>query len=412
MVEPIKILNGKGAVNQLVSELRHGLELAESLDNVDDRVASLKGLIDTEQQRLAELPDDPDLASVAQDIKDRVFQLIDVEASISRIEERLGQGASDAVDLTLQQTLDVVERLRQISQAAPNDERISSLATNVCEGLESFVTTLLAGSEAEDNTTADSPSLADMELALSVIETILVCPGAARQSMYRPLRRQFIDVACQAAWKRVDRLSDMGLDRATRKEYLHEALTIWTLTPDLAENAGSPRLSQLPSEIQGVIQRLLLKQVISNGADNDLPGLQDKVLLTKEFVDDYLSMVPAISLPDAHEAVGLHVVGTLVRRLESAIREVASSEDLELCFGIITTLRTLEGVDETRLERVSRSLARARWRVRAWRTVLFLRRASLASALVLVAAVAALGAYIGIAALIEYLYEFTLPLAP
>ena len=174
MVEPIKILNGKGAVDQLVSELRHGLELAESLDNVDDRVASLKGLIDTEQQRLAELPDDPDLASVAQDIKDRVFQLIDVEASISRIEERLGQGASDAVDLTLQQTLDVVERLRQISQAAPNDERISSLATNVCEGLESFVTTLLAGSEAEDNTTADSPSLADMELALSVIETILV----------------------------------------------------------------------------------------------------------------------------------------------------------------------------------------------------------------------------------------------
>ena len=119
-----------------------------------------------------------------------------------------------------------------------------------------------------------------MELALSVIETILVCPGAARQSMYKPLRRQFIDVACQAAWKRVDRLPDMGLDRATRKEYLHEALSIWTLTPDLAENAGSPRLSQLPSEIQEFIQRLLLKQVIANGADNDLPRLQDEALLT------------------------------------------------------------------------------------------------------------------------------------
>ena len=55
MVGPIKILNSKGAVEQLVSELRHGLELAESLDNVDDRVACLKGFIDTEQQRLAEL---------------------------------------------------------------------------------------------------------------------------------------------------------------------------------------------------------------------------------------------------------------------------------------------------------------------------------------------------------------------
>ena len=412
MVEPIKILNGLRTAEQRVSDFKHGLELADRLANVDDRMAHLQKLIDTEEPRMTELSDDTALASVMQDIKDRVFQLTDVEASISRIEARLGQDASDPVDLTLQQTLDVVEHLRQISQAAPNDERIASLATNVCEGLESFVTTVLAGSEAEGNTTADSPSIADMELALNVIDTIAVCPGAARQSMYRPLRRQFIDVACQAAWKRVDRLSDMGLDRATRKEYLHEALTIWTLTPDLAENAGSPRLSQLPSEIQRFIQRLLLKEVIANGANNDLPRLQEEALLTKEFIDDYLSMVPAISLPDAHEAIGLHVVGTLVRRLESAIREVASSEDLELCFGIITTLRTLEGVDETRLERVSRSLARARWRVRAWRTVLFFRRASLTSALVLVAAVAALGAYIGIAALIEYLYEFTLPLAP
>jgi len=151
MVGPIKIPNSKGAIDQLASELRHGIELADSLANVGDRVAYLKGLIDTEQQRLAVLTDDPDLASVAQDIKDRVFQLTDIEASISRIEERLGLDTSDAVDLTLQQTLDVVEHLRQISQAAPNDERISSLATNVCEGLESFVTTLLAGSEAEDS---------------------------------------------------------------------------------------------------------------------------------------------------------------------------------------------------------------------------------------------------------------------
>jgi hypothetical protein len=204
----------------------------------------------------------------------------------------------------------------------------------------------------------------------------------------------------------------MGLDRATRKEYLHEALTIWTLTPDLAENAGSPRLSQLPSEIQRFIQRLLLKEVIANGANNDLPRLQEEALLTKEFIDDYLSMVPAISLPDAHEAIGLHVIGTLVRRLESAIRKVASFEELEFCYGIITTLRTLEGVDETKLERASRSLARARWMVRARGTLLFLRGASLRAALVLVATVAGLGAYIGVAALVEYLYEFTLPLAP
>ena len=412
MVEPIKIRNGKHAVDQLVLELRHGIELADRLANVDDRVAYLKGLIDTDEQLWAELPDDADLDSVAQDINDRIFQLTDVQAAISRIEERLGQEASDPVDLTLQQTLDVVEHLRQISDAAPNDDRIASLATNVCEGLESFVTMVLAGSEAEGQLTADSPSLADMELALSVIETIAVCPGAARQSMYRPLRRQFIDIACQAAWKRVDRLSDMGLDRATRKEYLHEALTIWTLTPDLAENAGSPRLSQLPSEIQGFIQRLLLKEVIANGADNDLPRLQDQALLTKEFVDDYLSMVPAISLPEAHQDVGLHVVGTLVRRLETAIRRVASFEELEFCSGIITTLRTLEGVDETKLERASRSLARARWRVRAWLTVLFFRRASLPAVLVLVIAAAGLGTYVGIAALIENLYEFTLPLAP
>lgn len=412
MVEPIKIRNGKHAADQLISDLRHGIELADRLANVDDRVAYLKGLIDTDEQPWAELPDDADLDSVTQDINDRIFQLTDVQAAISRIEKRLGQEASDPVDLTLQQTLDVVEHLRQISDAAPNDDRIASLATNVCEGLESFVTTVLAGSEAEGQLTADSPSLADMELALSVIETIAVCPGAARKSMYRPLRRQFIDVACQAAWKRVDRLSDMGLDRATRKEYLHEALTIWILTPDLAENAGSPRLSQLPSEIQRFIQRLLLKEVIANGADKDLPRLQDEALLTKEFIDDYLSMVPAISLPDAHQDVGVHVVGTLVRRLETAIRRVASYEELEFCFGIITTLRTLEGVDETKLERASRSLARARWRVRGWRTVLFFRMVSLPAALVLAIAVAGLGAYVGIAVLIENLYEFTLPLAP
>ena len=412
MVEPIKISHGQSAADQHVSDLRHGIELADHLDNIDDRMAHLKRLIDTGEQWIAEFSDDTAHAPVLQDIRDRVFELTAVEASISRIEARMGQDASDPVDLTLQQTLDVVEDLRQISQAAPNDGRITGLATNVCEGLESFVTTVLAGSDAEGNTTSDSPSLADMELALSVIETIAVCPGAARQSMYRPLRRQFIDVACQAAWKRVDRLSDMGLDWATRKEYLHEALSIWTLTPDLAENAGSPRLSQLPSDIQAFIQRLLLKEVIASGADNDLPRLQDGALLTKEFIDDYLSMVPAISLPDAHEAIGLHVVGTLVRRLESAIRKVTRSEELEFCFGIITTLRTLEGVDETRFERASRLLKRARWRVRSFHMMLYLRRASLPTALVLVAAVAGLGAYIGIAALIEYLYDFTLPLAP
>ena len=48
MVEPIKILNGLRTAEQRVSDLKHGLELADRLANVDDRMAHLQKLIDTE----------------------------------------------------------------------------------------------------------------------------------------------------------------------------------------------------------------------------------------------------------------------------------------------------------------------------------------------------------------------------
>ena len=127
----------------------------------------------------------------------------------------------------------------------------------------------------------------------------------------------------------MDRLFDIRLDRATRKEYLHEALTIWTLMPDLAENAGSPRLSQLPLEIQRSIQRILSREIVGAVPDGDMNKLLDAALLTKEFTDEYLSMIPAVSLPDVQEATDLHAIETVVRRLEAGISRVKTWEDLE-----------------------------------------------------------------------------------
>ena len=143
MVEPLELNNQRRDSEQLASELRHGLGLAERLPNVDDRLAQLKVILEVDDERRGGRSDHPALVAVLQDIKDQTFELTSVEVTISRIEERLGQGASEPVDLTLQQTLDVVEELRQISRTVPNDQRMAMLATNVCEGLESFVTSVL-----------------------------------------------------------------------------------------------------------------------------------------------------------------------------------------------------------------------------------------------------------------------------
>ena len=250
-------------------------------------------------------------------------------------------------------------------------------------------------------------------MALEVINTIQTCPDADRMSTVRNLRQQFIYAACRSAWSRVNRLFDTGLDRPTRKEYLHEALSIWTLLPDLSENAGSPRLSQLPDDMRRTIQQVLLREVIGTSAGGDRQGLLDAALLANELAEDYLTMIPAISVSDAQARLGLEVSDTLIRRLKSEIARSASWADLELCLSVISVLRTFPGLEEDeRLDKLSRLIRTTTWRLRLVGVVDLFRRNALPAFAVVVGLMAVAAAYIGVATLIQELYNFSLPLAP
>ena len=416
MVDPIKLAGqDEQSLEELAAAIEGELQMTDRLPNLADKVRHLEGALRSNVSARRMYPRDSTLLQREKDIKDLLFELRNSEGLIQRIEERLGQDVAEPVDLTLQQTLDVMEQLRRLSETIPNDERLATVATNVCEGLESFVSAVLAQPTANDNGGAASIGAGpgDLTMALEVINTIQTCPGADRRASVKNLHQQFIDAACRSAWSRVNQLFDTGLDRPTRKEYLHEALSIWTLLPDLSENAGSPRLSQLPDDIRRTIQQVLLREVIGTSAWGDRRGLLDAALLANELAEDYLTMIPAISVSDAQARLGLEASDTLIRRLKSEIASSASWADLELCLSVISVLRTFPGMEEDqRLDKLSRPIRTTTWRLRVVGAVHAVRRSALSAFAGLVGLMAVGGAYIGVAILIERLYDYGLPLAP
>ena len=414
MVEPADIVRErKTAADEAVSALRHEYQLVEKLGNVDDKVRRLEGLVETDDPNLRIHSGQPEMSGLVQEMRDRLFDLRDLQELLGRIEDRLGQAATDPVDLTLQQTLDIVGQLRQAAESIPNDERMSTIGTNVCEGLESFVTSVLSSPPADEAGGYIGPGPADLTMTLEVIETVRSCPGGDRTAIYSALRQQFLDAACHSTWSRVNRLFDRELDRAGKKQYLHEALTIWTLLPDLSENAGSPRLSQLPAEMRSTIEQVLLRQVIGPVEAGGTDGLLEAALLTKELADDYLSMVPAIPLEEEQTALGLQAGDSLIRRVRSQISAARSWDELETCQSAMSVIRTIKGLEaDERLDRLSWPLARARLRLRLSGLAHGLRRLALPALAVAMVSASVAAGYVGLAYLLERLYDTSLPLAP
>ncbi|HIO63272.1 MAG TPA: hypothetical protein EYN37_03420 [Dehalococcoidia bacterium] len=205
----------------------------------------------------------------------------------------------------------------------------------------------------------------------------------------------------------------MRLDLATKKEYLHGALTIWQLLPDLSENAGSPRLSKLPDEMHRAVQSVLLRHVIGAGDAEGLDNLVGAALLTKELSDEYLEMIPAISMPDAQSMLGLQAAESLVRRIRGELSTVGSQSELDLCLSVVSILRTVPVLSEDqRLVDLARPISRARWRVRLVGGLKTLRKTSLPALVGLLGLSGVIAAYIGLTVLIQRLYEINLPLAP
>mgnify|MGYP001156920499 FL=1 len=416
MVEPVNISDQRQeiSVEDLELSLQHEVGLASRLPNVDDKVRHLEGVAEHTELTLSGHSVHPTIRHLKTEIADNLFDLRNTARQLTRIEEQLGQHASEPVDLTLQQTLDVVQNLRGISDAIPNDSRLADISTSVCEGLETFVTSVLPSVESEeDDGSSDGPSPSDLTLALEVIEAIRMCPGGDRTAIYKSLRQQFIDAACYSAWKRVNRLSDMRLDLATKKEYLHGALTIWQLLPDLSENAGSPRLSKLPDEMHRAVQSVLLRHVIGTADAGGLDNLVGTALLTKELSDEYLEMIPAISMSDAQSTLGLQAAESLIRRIRVELSTVGSQSELDLCLNVVSILRTVPVLSEDqRLVDLARPISRARLRLRIVDGLKTLRKTSLPALVGLFGLCGVIAAYIGLTVLLQRLYEINLPLAP
>ena len=416
MVDPIKLARQEEpSLEEIVSASTNELQQADGLPNLFDKLTYLEGVLQRVNSARVRFTQDRALVQIEQDVKDRVFNLRNAEGLLDRIEDRLGQGGAEPVDLTLQQTLEVVQQLRRLSETIPNDERLATVSTNLCEGLESFVSTVLTEPmvDGEGSMPTIGANPGDLTMALEVINAIQACPGADRTPSYKTLRQQFIDAACHSAWSRIDRLFDTQLERATKKEYLHEALTIWSLLPDLSENAGSPRLSQLPDDILRTVHQASLREVIGSSEVGDRQGLLDTALFAKELGEDYLTMVPAISVSDAQEALGGQVAETLIRRIGTELSKVSSSQELEQCLSVLSVLRTIPGIQaDERLQKLPRGITLASWRIRRVTLARLVRRAAVPSFMGLLGGMGLATGYIGLAVLISHFYDFDLPLAP
>ena len=419
-METLELSEQRQERERAVAQVRHRLELVDRQPNVEDRLAHLRSLLDTglrgeaEPQGLALGHAGDEVETLRNEIEERIFELEGIESTIARIEERLGQDESEAVNLTLQQTLDVVDHLRQVSQSAPNDERIGMVATNICEGLESFVTSVLSFDQAEEGSPGVGPAPADLELALEVIDTIGTCPGPDRRAIIKSLRRLFVDAAYNAVWLRVNRLFEMDLEPANRKQMLHEALSIWTITPELGESAGSPRLSQLPSEILRTIDRVVTQEIIGKVPVGEPEKLLDASILAREFSDDYVTMIPAIQVAEARTSLRAKLANVIARKLAHEISHAKSWHDLEVCIGvrnIVTSIADADAGEDARMVSLSRQIVWSTWRLRIKGVGTFFRGLFRPALITAVGLFAAVGLYVGIATLIKRLYDVGVPLA-
>ena len=416
MEDPIKMVRQDDtSLEEITAALTNEIRLADRLPNISERGRHLEDVLEAADSAHSLHPKNSTISKVQKDTRDLLFDLRNTESQIRSVEERLGQDESEPVDLTLQHTLDVVQQLRRLSVSIPNDDRLAMVATNVCEGLESFVTAVLSesqpGGDGDGQVVGASPG--DLTLALEVIGAIQVCPGSDRTSTYKILLQQFIDAACHSAWSRLDRLFDTRLDRAVRKEYLHEALTIWTLLPDLTENAGSPRLSQLPEEIQRTIEQVLMREVVGSVDTEDAQDLLDASLLASELGEEYIAMIPAISVPDAQTTLGLKSRDTLIRRTKRALSEAKSWRDLETCLSVISVLKTIPGVaDDERVHKLSWQVRLTSLRLRGAGALGMLRRLSIPAVVALTAIMGLTAGYIGLAVLVQRVYDYNIPFAP
>ena len=145
----------------------------------------------------------------------------------------------------------------------------------------------------------------------------------------------------------------------------------------------------------------------------DLDSLVDTALLTKELADEYLEMIPAISLPDAQTTLGVQAAEAIVRRIRVELSTVRTHRDLELCLSAVSILKTVAVLEEDeRIANLARPMSRAKWRLRFLGALATLRRASFPTFIGLVGVGSLIAGYIGLAVLIQRLYEINLPLAP
>ena len=416
MEGPMRVMGEETArAESLGRDLAAQARLTDRLPNIAGKIAHLEALRTDVTTARAEHPDEETLRQVDADAAQLLFDLRNAEVQIEGIEEHLGQGQSEPVDMTLQQTLDVVQRLRRLSENAPNDDQLAMVSTNIAEGLESFVTSVLSEAQPSEagRPTGPGPNPSDLTMVLEVIRTIQIAPGPDRTSTYKTLRQQFIDAACKSAWARLDLVRDPLLDRATKKEYLHEALTIWGMLPDLSENSGSPRLSRLPQEALETVKQLMLREVIGTAQVGDPRALLDAALLARGLVEDYIPMVPAIPIEDAQVAMGQKARDSLVRRVRAEILRSGSWQELETCLAVIAAIQTIPGADgDIRIGKLSRQVRLASIRLRFMGVSRALKRAAITIFAVLTAIIGLSAGYIGLAVLIQRLYEYNLPLAP
>jgi hypothetical protein len=416
MEGPMRVVGEETARGKTLGrELAIQAGLAERLPNIAGKIAHLEALRTDVTSARAEHPDEDTLHQVDADVAQILFDLRNAEVQIESIEERLGQGQSEPVDMTLQQTLDVVQQLRRLSENAPNDDRLAMVSTNIAEGLESFVTSVLSEAQPSEagRPAGPGPNPSDLTMVLEVIGTIQIAPGPDRTSTYKTLRQQFIDAACKSAWARLDLVRDPLLDRSTKKEYLHEALTIWGLLPDLSENSGSPRLSRLPQEALETVEQLMLREVIGSAQVGDPRALLDAALLARGLVEDYIPMVPAIPVEDAQAALGQKARDSLVRRVRAEILRSSSWQELETCLAVVAAIQTISGADsDVRIGKLSRQVRLASLRLRFMGVTRALKRAAIPIFATLAAIIGLSAGYIGLAVLIQRLYEYNLPLAP
>ena len=124
-------------------------------------------------------------------------------------------------------------------------------------------------------------------------------------------------------------------------------------------------------------------------------------------------MVPAISVDEAQTELGRRAGESMFRRVGAEISRAGSWDALEQCLSVLSVLRTVPGLaDDERLDKMFGRVARARWRIRLAGTASAMSRTALPLFLVLVGVMGLIGGYIGLAALIENLYDVSLPLGP